>query len=130
MLFRSTVEDSATVVGESDVATGDSHAFVWQAKSGMKDLNSLIPTTGSGWAELERAYGVNNAGWIVGQGQHAAGQWRAFLLIPSTGGREPTVSAAAEAGPPPARYWPGFPRRARQLTEVDSTGRLCSAHRG
>jgi hypothetical protein len=43
----------------------------------MKDLNKLIPA-GSGWM-LQEAYGINNAGQIVGTGMHN-GQEHAFLL--------------------------------------------------
>jgi len=45
----------------------------------MKDLNKLIPT-GSGWV-LQQAFGINNAGQIVGTGTHN-GQSRGFLLSP------------------------------------------------
>jgi probable HAF family extracellular repeat protein len=45
----------------------------------MKDLNKLIPV-GSGW-ELQQAYGINNAGQIVGTGTHK-GLEHGFLLTP------------------------------------------------
>jgi probable HAF family extracellular repeat protein len=45
----------------------------------MKDLNKLIPA-GAGWL-LEIAYGINNAGQIVGLGVHN-GQEHGFLVTP------------------------------------------------
>jgi uncharacterized membrane protein len=47
------------------------------------DLNTLIDP-GSGWV-LEKAYCINNSGWIVGEGAYHGGE-RAFLLTP-----EPTT---------------------------------------
>lgn len=48
----------------------------------MWDLNDCIPM-GSGWV-LHRAWGINDAGQIVGQGMNLAnGQLRAFLLTPT-----------------------------------------------
>jgi probable HAF family extracellular repeat protein len=46
------------------------------------DLNALIPA-GSGWL-LQCAHGVNDAGWIVGDGLYH-GQPRAFVLKPLAG---------------------------------------------
>jgi probable HAF family extracellular repeat protein len=48
------------------------------------DLNSLIDPN-CGWL-LEDAWGINNNGWIVGQGVNPNGQYHAFLLVP-----EPTT---------------------------------------
>lgn len=51
----------------------------------MWDLNDCIPTN-SGWI-LQRAWGINDRGQIVGQGLNLAnGQLRAFLLNPVGGG--------------------------------------------
>lgn len=58
------------------VGTSGYRAFKWEADV-MTDLNSLLPPN-SGWV-LEVAYGINNQGSIVGQGQRY-GQPRAFLL--------------------------------------------------
>ncbi|MHC4559167.1 MAG: PEP-CTERM sorting domain-containing protein [Planctomycetota bacterium] len=44
------------------------------------DLNTLIDPA-SGWI-LERAYDINNSGWIVGEGINPQGERHAFLLIP------------------------------------------------
>jgi probable HAF family extracellular repeat protein len=71
------INDSGVVAGQADVPSGY-HAFVCSAGK-MKDLNKLIPA-GSGWL-LEIAYGINNAGQIVGLGVHN-GQEHGFLLTP------------------------------------------------
>jgi probable HAF family extracellular repeat protein len=73
------------VVGQS-VGSFDSpgRAVLWQNGT-IIDLNSQIPKK-SGSAALELAYGINDAGQIVGQGQIASGPiWHAFLLTPSSG---------------------------------------------
>jgi probable HAF family extracellular repeat protein len=71
------INDSGVVVGYSDFE-GGYHAFVYSGGK-MKDLNKLIPA-GSGWV-LEQAFGINNAGQIVGTGTHN-GQEHGFLLTP------------------------------------------------
>jgi len=53
--------------------------FVWSARSGMLDLNTLIPAN-SGW-ELEGAVAVNVGGQIIGAGM-INGQQHEFLLTP------------------------------------------------
>jgi probable HAF family extracellular repeat protein len=68
-----------TVVGNGDCAGSGSHAFVWSARSGMRDLNALIPAN-SGW-ELQGAVAINVAGQIVGVGT-VNGTQHAFLLTP------------------------------------------------
>ncbi|MGA2336194.1 MAG: hypothetical protein ABSG08_12525 [Terriglobales bacterium] len=53
--------------------------FIWTQRSGMQDLNTLIPGT-SGWV-LNSATGINNWGQIVGSGM-LNGEQRGFLLTP------------------------------------------------
>lgn len=67
------------VVGNANWAGSGSHAFVWSARSGMRDLNALIPAN-SGW-ELQGAVAINISGQIVGVGT-ASGRQHAFLLTP------------------------------------------------
>lgn len=69
------------VVGFSEflVGVGNTHAFLYKGGT-MHDLNSLIPFD-SGW-ELRAAYGINNAGQIVGYGS-VGGRDRGFLLTPA-----------------------------------------------
>lgn len=70
------------VVGYSQTSTGEMHAFLYMSGK-MHDLNDLIPAN-SGWV-LQSAYGINDAGQIIGTGIYN-GQPRAFRLIPSTEG--------------------------------------------
>jgi probable HAF family extracellular repeat protein len=73
------LNDSGRVVGASDSSAGR-HAFVWQSKVGMTDLNTLIPA-GSGWT-LYYAYGINTNGQIVGSGNQG-GRGLGYLLTPT-----------------------------------------------
>jgi probable HAF family extracellular repeat protein len=55
------------------------HAFLYTSGSGMVDLNSLIDPL-SGW-ELSRAWAINDAGQITGNG-YIGGEQHAYLLTP------------------------------------------------
>ncbi|HKS75830.1 MAG TPA: hypothetical protein VJQ82_21640 [Terriglobales bacterium] len=68
--------DGCQVVGNS----GLFHAFVWTANEGRVDLNTLIPPN-SGLV-LHYAYGINNAGQIVGTAVDSKGNDHAYLLTP------------------------------------------------
>jgi probable HAF family extracellular repeat protein len=73
------INSRGEVVGLSDcLCNVGYHAFVYR-NGKMLDLNKLIPP-GSGWALIE-AFGVNDAGEIVGYG-NVKGQEHAFLLTP------------------------------------------------
>jgi len=76
--FAYAINNDGTIVGYSWLSDGETHAFVY-FNGIMLDLNSLIPS-GSGWDLLE-AYGINNAGQIVGEGLLNR-QSHAFLLDP------------------------------------------------
>ena len=77
------VNDNGQMVGATTVSDGKSHALLWQrTPNGVArpiDLNGQIASN-SGWV-LETARGINNRGWIVGQGR-INGRQRAFLLRP------------------------------------------------
>ena len=63
----SAVNNLGQVVGDSYTASGP-HAFITDLHGGpMIDLNTLIPSD-SGWDHLFTAYGINDAGQIVGSG--------------------------------------------------------------
>jgi probable HAF family extracellular repeat protein len=80
------INDSDVAVGKATVSTSDSHAFVWQSASGMKDLNHLLtPGGGAGW-DLQSACGIDDAGHIVGYGTVSDGSTHAFLLTPTLPG--------------------------------------------
>jgi probable HAF family extracellular repeat protein len=79
------INASGQVVGAgtitSDLATGATHAVLWEAGQ-VIDLNNCIPAD-SGWV-LTEAYGINDTGQIVGTGGHNGVYYRAFLLTPTT----------------------------------------------
>jgi hypothetical protein len=96
------------VVGHSEFGA-DMHATLWQGGKAI-DLNNQLPR-GSTWL-VEHAYGVNDAGLIVGEGQHGSGP-HAVLLTPSIGktatvtsmstvGLGPLAGASGAAKPQPA----------------------------
>ncbi len=66
-------------VGYSFDANGVSRAVRF-ANGGVADLNRLIKP-GSGWL-LTIANGINDSGWIVGNGTNPEGKTRGFLLRP------------------------------------------------
>jgi len=90
------INDFGEVVGGSDSATSvthnfkrqrngratsnASHAFIWSAATGMRDLNDLIIPVRSSWL-LTDAHAINLQGQIVGIGT-INGQTHAFLLTP------------------------------------------------
>jgi probable HAF family extracellular repeat protein len=75
------VNSAGDIVGASLNASGEQHAFVWK-NGAMQDLNDLVDPS-SGWV-LVAAYGVNDAGVIVGDGL-LDGAPRGFRLTPATG---------------------------------------------
>lgn len=66
------INDSGQVVGESETAAGQLHAFVWDEGVGMVDLGTLGGSASS-------AYAINNAGRVVGSARTANGELHAFL---------------------------------------------------
>ena len=75
------VNTSGDIVGQSPNASGTPHAFLWKGGV-MQDLNDLVDPA-SGWA-LAVAYGINDAGVIVGDG-YLNGATRGFRLTISDG---------------------------------------------
>lgn len=70
------VNDAGQVVGSSALLGGPpnvTHAFVWSAAGGMRDLGAL---SGDSYAQ---AYAVNALGVIVGESLGASGQFHAFV---------------------------------------------------
>lgn len=75
------INSTGTIAGKMQVPGGQFvvfHAMV-VTNGKMQDLNKLIPSN-SGWV-LDEAYAINDAGQIVGYGEHQ-GQVRGFLLTP------------------------------------------------
>lgn len=82
------INDRGQVVGSANLSTSSStyHAFIW-VPSGpqgyvVKDLNSLLNSTQLSQWTLTAAYGINNAGHIVGYGTFN-GALAAFELYPN-----------------------------------------------
>lgn len=76
------------------IANYDDHAMIYQ-DGVLSDLNSLLPAD-SGW-DLTAAYGLNDAGQIVGTGLYN-GQQAAFLLTPAGTSLIPEPTSCALAG--------------------------------
>ena len=77
--------DSSTAYGINNAgqvvgAWGSEHACIWNSIGELEDLNDLIDAT-SGWT-LVSATGINDNGWIVGNGINPDGDHHVFLLIP------------------------------------------------
>lgn len=77
------INDSGVIVGNCEAVFPQKQAFIWMDGI-MYGLNELLPPD-SEWEHLESAWGINDAGWIVGEGLLQDGSTRkhAFLLIPS-----------------------------------------------
>jgi probable HAF family extracellular repeat protein len=73
------ITDSLVIVGQSGVADGSNHAYIWTKKKKMRDLNNMIPKN-SGWV-LNHAASINKKGQIVGYGV-INGEEHGFLLKP------------------------------------------------
>lgn len=69
------------VVGWSGLAGGAQRATLWQDGTEF-DLNAQILGERFGFTVLEKAYGINDHGQIVGRGLMADGSYQAFLLSP------------------------------------------------
>ena len=69
------INDRGEVVGATSQG-----AFVWDSANGMRNLNSMLDSSGSGWF-LSGCRDINDLGQIVGWGDHN-GEAHAFLLTP------------------------------------------------
>jgi len=82
------VNDLNQVVGYSTTASNDPHAFLWSSKTGIQDLNDMIPPN-SGWV-LVWGSAINKAGQITGWGT-IHGENHAYLLSPSSSQADPMI---------------------------------------
>jgi probable HAF family extracellular repeat protein len=83
------------------------HAVLWQSGKAI-DLTSQLPKN-SGWL-VQQAYGINDAGWIIGEGQNGS-RSHAVLLTPSSGGKTTFRAARRHQAPPALPQAPVVPRR-------------------
>ena len=90
------INDRRMVVGYSYDTAGQQRAFLW-CDGYLYDLNSLLIE--GGWM-LEAAYGINNAGQIVGTGRRGD-TVSAFLLNPFAPSGDVPLGGAAAAVPEP-----------------------------
>ena len=72
------INDVGQVVGLSETAAGEQHAFVWTAAGGMKDLGTLGGT-------FSRAFAINHLGHVAGVSELPSGERRPFLWTPAGG---------------------------------------------
>ena len=100
------INNAGVVVGMAEVAEHVLHAFVWDAENGIRDLNDLVTPPPN--FILDRAFGINNRGWIVGDG-HFGPNWstsQAFVLIPHNSildAPEPVRAGELRVRPNPTR---------------------------
>jgi probable HAF family extracellular repeat protein len=83
------INDAGQAVGYSG-PIGTQDAFVWQSKSGMQDLNNLIPS-GSG-VTLEEARKINSSGQIAGFSTGGG-----FVLTPTSGAASSRMAVSSSA---------------------------------
>jgi probable HAF family extracellular repeat protein len=71
------INDAGQVVGSSDTAAGDTHAFITGPNGvGMTDLGTL-------GGRFSSAAGINDAGQVAGRSVTAASQFNAFITGPN-----------------------------------------------
>jgi len=55
---------------------------LWQPRGAPLILENIPAVKAAGWNNLYSAYGINDAGWIVGVGAKGGSSVRAYLLMP------------------------------------------------
>src|SRR5262249_1877814 len=90
------INNNGVVVGESRVAGGASHAFLWTQATGMTDLGTLPG------GSVSLAFGINSNGVVVGTSSIAGGGLHAFMWTQAGGmgglGTLPGVSTSQAIG--------------------------------
>lgn len=75
------INGSGKVVGLASAADFTYRPFLYTPGKGMVDLQSLLPSSASGWTLVEPT-AINDAGQITGAGVTPDGSFHAFLLSP------------------------------------------------
>jgi probable HAF family extracellular repeat protein len=96
------VNTAGDIVGASLNASNEQHAFLWKNGT-LQDLNDLIDPA-SGWV-LAAAYGINDAGVIVGDG-FLDGSPRGFRLTLEDGSVDKTAPVVKWVKASPDVLWP------------------------
>jgi probable HAF family extracellular repeat protein len=80
------INDNGVIVGAMR-KNGVGRAFIWDAASGIIDLNDLVTASRAGWDRLESAIRINNRGEIIGLALTKTGdkvRFHPFLLRPQS----------------------------------------------
>lgn len=87
------INDDGTVVGAAGTADGETHAMIWTAADGMRDLNDVSDAEANGLTLLQ-ATAINSSGQITGIAD-VAGSQRGFLAtpVPETAAAWPALGA-------------------------------------
>ena len=70
--FAAALNDSDQVTGDSTIASGAAHAFLWSGEDGMEDLGTLGGAFSNGTA-------INGSGQVTGQAMVATGLYHPFV---------------------------------------------------
>jgi probable HAF family extracellular repeat protein len=114
------INDRGVVVGTS-YGTTPSRAFIWDSENGMRDLNSMLDSSGDGWI-LSGCRDINEAGQIVGSGYHH-GKQHAFLLSPVPDSTPPLVECSAK----PSTLWPPKHKMIPVVVSITATDDMTAA---
>ncbi|MHC4743417.1 MAG: hypothetical protein ACYS8Z_15995 [Planctomycetota bacterium] len=72
------VNNFGEVVGWADIPDDDGHAYIWDAKNGMRDLGTLGEKSST-------SLGINDKGQVVGRAETDGDSQHAFFWDPNTG---------------------------------------------
>jgi len=61
------ISDAGYVTGNADIPSGSTHAFLWDAQGGLRDLGTLWKNQSGVFQGDSYGYGVNDAGVVVGE---------------------------------------------------------------